>query len=232
MSKPSKKELSIIEVAQLLFHTASPTDEQIQRVYKRMKSGALPVRDYGRGPVEWTTTEGALAEFMAAQMLKPRGTAQHILPRDERAQRSSASAPSSRRIQEAKKLRSVYLNISRDYFLAVMLRRRMAHRSASFRRGVLAGQIVLLAIFAGLTIASFRIALGPTLPEQVAIVNWIGQHTDRHQIVRWYPTAPDTSRNGLIVEVEYRYCKDSPRMITTRRVFCVNGDEVQEISID
>ncbi len=232
MPKASNRELSIVEVARLFYHTASPSDEQIQRVYKRMKSGAIPVHDYGREPIEWTTTEEAFAEFLAAQMLKPRGASKRILPRDERAPRASASAPSAHRAHEAKRFRSVYYSMSREYFLAVLLRRRMAHRSAAFRRAGLAGQIAMLAAIVGMTVASLRVALRPKLPEQVAIEGWIDQHTDRHQIVRWYPTEPDTDRDGVIVEVEYRYSKDSPRMITTRRGFRVVGDEVQEISTD
>lgn len=229
MPKASNRELSIVEVARLIHHTASPSDEQIQRVYKRMKSGALPVHDYGREPIEWTTTEEALAEFLAAQMLKPRGESNRILLRGERA---SASAPSAHRAHEAKRFRSVYYSMSREYFLAVLLRRRMAHRSAAFRRAVLAGQVTVLAVIVGLSVASFRFSLRPRLPEQAAIEGWIDQHTDRHQIVRWHPAEQDTDRDGVIVEVEYRYSKDSPRMITTRRVFCVVGDEVQEISTD
>jgi len=228
MPKSSSKELSIVEAARLIYHTRSPSDEQIQRVYKRMKSGSLPVRDYGRAPLEWTTTEQALADYLASQMLKPRAA----LPPPEPIPRRAPATRSTRLDREATQLRSVYRGMWRDYFLAVMLRRRMGHRSLAFRRAVLAGQIVFLASFLGLLMAAIRITTEPTLPERVAIERWIDECTDRHQVVRWHPTQIATDGRVMTVEVEYRYAKDSPRTITTRRTFRVVDSSVEEISTE
>jgi hypothetical protein len=229
MLKATDKELSLVEAARVIYRTAAPSDEQIQRVYRRMKSGALAVRDFGRNPLEWTTTEGALADYLAARMVKVRENPTPASSRNKTARAPIAPRLSNRRAREASRLRSMYYGMWREYFLAVLLRRRMAHRSAAFRRAVLAGQIGLLVCLAALLVAAVRLTREPIAPERAAIERWIGQQSDRHQVVRWYPTQPAPDGNGLLVEVEYKYAKDSPRTVTTRRVFRVAGDEVDQI---
>jgi hypothetical protein len=234
MLHSADKELSIVEAARVIFRTAVPSDEQIQRVYKRMKAGTIPVRAYGGDPLKWTTTETALADFLAAQMIRgPSGASRVSAPREHAHAAPPANAgTSSRRARQAKRLRGVYYGMWRDYFLAVMLRRRMAHRSAAFRRAVLAGQVGLLALFAGVLAGAVRLAREPIVPEHVAIERWIDERTDRHQVVRWHPAQLARDGNGVTIEVEYRYAKDSARTITTRRTFRVAGEQVEEVSLE
>jgi hypothetical protein len=123
----------------------------------------------------------------------------------------------------------VYRGIWRDYFLAVMLRRRIAHRSVVFHRAVLAGQIVVLLSIVVLAFGLSR-SIKPTPPERSAIERFLVVQTDSFHIERWHPSRTSADGTGLLVEVEYRYTKDSRRVVHTRRTFRVAGDEVSEVS--
>jgi hypothetical protein len=126
-------------------------------------------------------------------------------------------------------MRGVYRGIWRDYFLAVMLRKRIDHRSVHFHRAVLAGQIGVLLTIVGLVLGVSHSFEG-TPPERTAIKHFLASQTDTIQVERWHPSQASESGEGLLVEVEYRYTKDSPRAIHTRRTFRVVGDEVSEVA--
>ena len=194
-----------------------------------MKSGMLPVHDYGREPLEWTTTEGALADYLAARLSQPRAKPTRLSEGDQLPVKASRS---TRRDRAATELRSVYRGILRDYFLAIMLRRRTGSRSATFRRCVLAGQIVMLASFAGLLVTLVRIATPAPRPEFDMVQKWIDEATDRYEVLRWHPIKIPPDGHGVVVEVEYKYAKDSSRTIFTRRSFRVVDETVEEIPAD
>ena len=92
------------------------------------------------------------------------------------------------------------------------------------------GQVLVFAAIVSLLASIVRVTSEPTLPEHVAIERWIAENTDRHDVVRWHPTQPAPDGEGLTVEVEYRYAKDSPRTVTTRRTFRVAGEVVSEVA--
>jgi len=259
MSGVGQKPLSLVEVARLLFRTPHPSDQQIGRVFERMKAGALRVHQRGATPRDWTTTEESLAEFMANEMLKR----QNAAPRPVAVARSAASArtgatgtvargtasaatpqskarpaahgrPAKRsdkqqRASAAADMRGVYHGIWRDYFLAVMLRNRTAHRSVNFHRAVLAGQFGVLLTIVGLVLGMSRSFEG-TPPERIAIKHFLVSQTDTFQVERWHPSRATESGEGLLVEVEYRYTKECTRAIHTRRTFRVVGDDVSEVA--
>ena len=75
-----------------------------------------------------------------------------------------------------------------------------------------------------------RLATAP--PEQQAVEGWIAEHTDAYTVTRWLPTQPDPVGLGLIVSVEYRYRRNSPRWIHTERTFLVDGNSVSEVVDD
>ena len=258
MSGVGHRPLSLVEVARLIFRTAHPSDQQIGRVFERMKAGALRVHQRGATPRDWTTTEESLAEFMANEMLKR----QNAAPRPVAAARTAAAPrhgttttasrvsrpvaapkPASRRVPhgrtgkshaallhaDADDMRGVYRGIWRDYFLAVMLRKRIERRSVSFHRAVLAGQVVVLLTIVGLVLG-VRHSFARTPAERIAITRFLAAHTDTFHIERWHPSQAAKSGEGLLVEVEYRYTRESTRAIHTRRTFCVVGDDVSEVS--
>jgi hypothetical protein len=231
MTDGSDKPVSLVEATRLIYGTAAPSERQIRRVYERMKSGALKVSAYGREPLEWTTSEHSLAEYLAAGMLNRRKTSSAAND-PSRPPGTPRFARATSRTRGARKMRVLYNDILRDYVLAVMLRRRMAQRSATFRRAVLFGQITLLLSLVAVFGSVLRFTSEPYLAERVAVERWIDENTQRHQITRWHPTQPAADGNGLIVEVEYRYVADSPRMIHTRRTFRVTGEALSEVLSD
>ena len=265
MSGVSHRHLSLVEVARLIFRTPHPSDQQIGRVFERMKVGALRVHQRGATPRDWTTTEESLAEFMANEMLKRQSAAARpatlarpgVAARPAAAAGAGATTTASRanksvatahrqaqplphgrtgkghaaqqRAGADHDMRGVYRGIWRDYFLAVMLRKRVEHRSASFHRAVLAGQVGILLTIVGLVL-TVRHSFKRTPPERIAIKQYLAGQTDTFHIERWHPSQPDRSGEGLLVEVEYRYKKESNRAIHTRRTFRVVGDAVSEVA--
>ena len=261
MSGVGHQPLSLVEVARLIFRTPHPSDQQIGRVFERMKVGALRVHQRGATPRDWTTTEESLAEFMANEMLKRQSAAARpaTLARPGVAARPAAAAGATTTASRVSKsvatahrqaqplphgrtgkghaaqqragadhdMRGVYRGIWRDYFLAVMLRKRVAHRSENFHRAVLGGQVgILLTIV--LLVLTVRHSFKRTPAERIAIKQYLAGQTDTFHIERWHPSQPDSSGDGLLVEVEYCYKKESTRAIHTRRTFRVVGDAVSE----
>lgn len=270
MSGVGHRPLSLVEVARLIFRTPHPSDQQIGRVFERMKVGALRVHQRGATPRDWTTTEESLAEFMANEMLKRQSAAARpatlarpgVAARPAAAKGAGAGAGATTTASRANKsvatahrqarplphgrtgghaallradagadhdMRGVYRGIWRDYFLAVMLRKRIAHRSVNFHRAVLAGQVGILLTIVGLVL-TVRHSFARTPPERIAIKHYIAGQTDTFHIERWHPSQPDSSGDGLLVEVEYCYKKESTRAIHTRRTFRVVGDAVSEVA--
>ncbi len=228
MSKTTNRRLNLIEATRILYHTDAPTDEQIGRVYGRMKSGAIRVDDDRGEPHDWITTEKSLADFVAVEMARrQKQPGQHFDQRRE--PRSSPKLVAKRQSLDAKSLKDVYHSIWRDAFLAILLRRRMAHRSVKFHRTILICQIVLLVTLVGTILSVTGFVTRRIAPERAAIASWIESQTDTYQVTQWHPpkTLPDGS--GVVVEVEYRYTKDSRRPVNTRRTFQVVGDEVSEV---
>lgn len=238
------KRLSIVEAARLLYRTDAPSNQQVGRVFERMKAGAIRVNDRQSAPRDWTTTEQALADYVAAEMVKRHGggavavantsvttkATSAIVPGKQTVRRSPASrAPSA---QDAQHLRQVYHSIWRDAFLAVLLRRRIAHRSATFHRWVLVAQTLLLIALVSTGVGLTRFTMERTPPEHNAIETWIAANTDFYEVQRFLPSEPSADGSGVVVEVEYRYTKDSRRVITTRRTLLVVGNDVSELGED
>ena len=220
--------VSLVEAARLIYRTRTPNDKQIHRVYQQMKAGVLRVHNHGGPPLKWTTTEAALAEFLAASKIE------HTLghPAIEAAKKQTRELAqgldrsTADHAEETAKLRDVYRGIWRDYFLAVLLRRRMAHRSHSFHRWVVVGQVITLVLLVSLTIASVSWSILPVPPEHAAVSQWIAANTDDFSVTRWFPVELRAAGDGSLVRVQYRYQKESRRWIHTDRTFLVSGEEV------
>lgn len=232
MAATQDRTISIVDAARLIFRTSTPSDKHVHRVYELMKIGAIKVRDHGGSPLKWTTTEVALAEFLASQ----REAHSNLVRASHRLAKPNAEMEPTGPLaalheddEEAEKLRDVYRGIWRDYFLAVMLRRRVSHRSHAFARWVVAGQVIVLLAMVGAFAGAFRIAWLPTPAEHIAIERWIDEHTDDHAVLRWFPAEEDAMAEGAVVRVQYRYQKDSNRWIHTDRRFQVLADTVTEL---
>ena len=232
MPKTTTKRLSIVDAARLLYRTDVPSDRQIGRIYERMKSGAIRVADAHGDPYDWITTERALADYVAAEMIKRQASASTPASRRRSDAGAIAMSALSSQARDAKQLRGVYHSIWRDAFMAVLLRRRIAHRSVAFQRSVFVAQVVLLGSLVGIVLGVVRLTVRPDAPERVAIECWIDENTDTHQITRWHPTRQAPEGPGVLVEVEYRYTNESRRPVNTRRTFRVAGEKVSELNQD
>jgi hypothetical protein len=232
MTDARQKPGSIVDAARLIYRTRTPNERQIRRVYQRMKAGLLRIHEGDGEPTEWTTTEQALAEYLATSMVsrghkRPQPSPAGLAPASGRGVRQS-----THEVRQTRHLRDVYRGMWRDYFLAVLLRRRAVHRSSTFQRAVVLGQVAVLGAFVAFCAATVRVAFQPLAAERAAIERWIDEHTDRHDVTRWYPTVAAPDGNGVLVEVEYAYTLDSPRKVHTKRVFRVVGDKVSEQTDD
>lgn len=232
MATSSDRPISMIDAARLIFRTRTPSDKQVHRIYQLMKAGALTVRNFAGPPLKWTTTEAAVADFLAAGQVHRTLGHPAVEAAKKRAALQATESPTqlpANYEEESVKLRGVYQSIWRDYFLAVMLRRRTAHRSRTFQRAVVAGQVILLLTMIVTFIGGFRYTFLPAPPEHLAIEHWIELNTDEFHVSKWHPTVPASDGDGSVVRVEYRYQKESQRWIYTDRTFRVCGDEVTEI---
>lgn len=223
----SDKQLSIIEATRLIYGTRSPSQDQIRRVYKRVQAGALRVLDSQQDPLKWVTTEKWLAEYLTAQSVLKQQQGQAVEQAKAASQNEPAAAKSSSK--SGGELNDLYRGMLREYFLAVILRRRKSHYSKTFERAVFAGQVVALLLLVGLMLSGVQVARALTPPEHRAILGWIDEQTDWYSITAWHPTEPAPDGQGVVVRVQYAYTKDSSRPIETDRYFRVQGDSVEEI---
>lgn len=233
MSTIKTRAITPHEAAEIVFGTHKPTNEQLRLVYARMRSGALRLNDPESTPGRWTTNEQALAEFLAANQLG-RGAKSRVGGGEPAVAAAKAlQAQRNPRQQAEVEFKSVYRDLWRDYFMAVMLRRRTAHRSRSFQHAVVAGQTMLLLAMVALlwsTVVSLKVVL-PT--EHRAIAQHLAQEHAWHQIDRWHEPLSDADGIGQKIRVQYRYrSADSNRVVHTDRIFQVIGTQVEELPMD
>lgn len=223
-----------LDVAEIWFGTRSPSADQLRKVLARMQSGALPLTDPAAPPARWTTTEKALATFLAARRASKdaagRGTTVGVAsPRA-----SDTTFPTDPHLLHHKNamLRGAYRNMWSNYFLAVMIRRRVPHASRAFERAVIAGQLIVVAIIAFMVVEATG-AWSPGRPlEQQLINDHLATQHGWHKVDQWHQ--PETDHEGhRMVRVEYRYRDgDSSRVIHTDRRFVIDSDRVAELSPD
>jgi hypothetical protein len=223
MTSSTDKTLSMIEAARLLYRAKSPTPAQVGHVQKLVKAGTLRAVNNRGAPSQWTTSESAIADFLAHQSAERQSAEQAAHTGDSMLAPSLAKSPA-----DAVRLQALYQGLWRDYFLAVLLRRRATHRSAAFQHAVLAGQVLLLLLLVGAMVLGVGLTATFDSPEQVAIERYLAENNDHYTIVRWHDPEP-AEGGGTIVRVEYSYRKESVRPVVTDRRFLVQGDSVTEI---
>lgn len=221
-----EKTISLVQAARLLYRTKAPSGEQIDRVLELMRSGELSAHDGGKNPQRWTTTNVAIADYLATKRVRRNRDGKPVAAED--------AVPVSRGQLAAKaknEMNLVYHGIWRDYFLALMWRRRIAHRGVAFRRAVVAGQVVMLLALAGIFLSAIFAIRGRIIApaEHQAVARWIEANTDDFAIQKWHPTQATADGQVLNLTVEYRYRKDSPRWIHTKRTFAVTDGTTREL---
>jgi hypothetical protein len=117
-------------VAQIFYRTNSPDEDQIENISLWMRTGVIPSRN-------GTTTESELANFMA-------NSKQQQLKKKQGRDRESKIAGKSPSDLGELEFSDIYRDFWKDYFLAMLLRRRSASQTTAFRYAVLGGQVALL----------------------------------------------------------------------------------------
>jgi hypothetical protein len=194
MTDDKHRVITAREAASIIYNTPNPTSEQVGRVGLRIVRGVL--RGSGKG--DGTTTRAAVAEYLAAQAT-PRGA----------------------KTDEDRQLSSAYRGVLKDYFLAVVARRKMTHRSKGFAEAVLIGQIFLLLAAAAALWFGSRLVVEGIAPEHAAVHRWLDENVPSyHKVEQWGPVHPDEERGGNSLRVRYAYREsDGGKIITTERLF-------------
>jgi hypothetical protein len=229
MNGNDKRRLDLREAARIIYRTADPTPQQEDALRRELARGHLQGSRDGR----WTTPQ-AVAEYLAGR------TYERHAP-----QRGRTAVPTGfvpvRRVTDAgakhpggvrsnDTLVTLYHDLLRDYFLAVLRRRKQHRRSKLFERAVVAGQVACLLLLLGMFAFGLRVAQSLRQPqEQAAVERWIAKTTSDFDVIRWQPTEPTRDGSGVIVRVQYQYYSPSRKRIVTDRAFEVQGDRVTEL---
>ncbi len=127
----------------------------------------------------------------------------------------------------ASQIRQVYHDILKEYFQALILRRRTRNTKRRFQVAVLVGQVGLLLAFVAAVAGSVKPFFSTVPPEQVAIQQWLREHAPGHKVTKWYPPEPDGE--GVKVRVQYRYLTRQGKGIHTDRLFIVEDSHVTRV---
>lgn len=203
------RKLNPREASKLIHATDRPSEGQIQWVERLLKLGAIKGTRSSSAKSQWTTTTGAIAQYMAEASL-PNAAGPNRGP----ARRGGAE------------LNAIYRDVLKDYFLAVVFRRKQRRASKLFRRAVVAGQMLTLLMLAAVTVFSVLPLLAGPAPEHTAIEAWIQQNAGRFTIIQWHPAEPSADGRGVRVRVRYRYTTAHGKLVTSERLFLVRGGRV------
>lgn len=120
-----------------------------------------------------------------------------------------------------------YRELLKDYFLAVVMRRRFAHHSQAFQRAVVGSQAALLvavtALVCWVSATAVRSRLVP--PEHRAVQSWIAdKHADAkiHEICK-------LERPPGCYRVNFQYGSGG-RLIQSSLIFTVDGPNVVDVN--
>lgn len=228
MQRKTANIVSPIEAARRIYNSAAPTPEQVGRVVQKIESGTLARSERGG----LTTTLEAVADYMARREAGRGQAAKHATEIGRKAAGEPEKAPKKHLLQTAAgqvnsvgaPLSVVYRELMRDYFLAVLLRRKIKHRSQAFHRVASASQALLLvAVMALVAFASVRAIRSTIMPaDHQAIHAWVhGRHADAN-IVKIVPLAEPAGA----YRVEYTYAIRGKRTIQTSMILSLEDRRV------
>lgn len=227
MSSDRGRILTPRQVAEIWFGTRTPSADQMRKVYAKMQTGVLLLNDPHAPPAHWTTSEQALARYLAARRAH-KEAAQHSKGKRVTPVTDRAVPPTSFIHRGDKDLRDAYANVWQDYFLAVMGRRRNVQATRAFERAVMAGQFVGVVLIGLLLARACGAWSAVRPPEERLVVIHLADHHGWYEVEKWHPVASD-GQGHRVVRVEYRYRDgDTKRIVHTDRTFVVRDDEVAE----
>jgi hypothetical protein len=191
MSGQASHSLTVVEAARKIYRTAEPSADQIGHVVKKIETGVLE-----RGPKGGaTTTMAAVADYLARREMSRAFV--HV-------QGSGGPSHSSPRKATDVPVSIVYQHLIKDYFLAVLLRRSVGQRSATFRWAVIGAQVVMLAaaLFVLGAVASRTLRRPVVPPHETAIRAWLNEHYENIEVRTLEPL--DKSLSTFRVTFSYR----------------------------
>ncbi len=220
------KTLTVRQAAQVIFGRETVRDEHVRQVRFWLDKGDLE-GCWSRH--DWRVTEDAIACFMAAK------AAESSFRMPATTKPVPATSPSVSREREARgQLSTTYRDALTNYFLAVVMRRRDRCASANWKRAVLFGQILFVALVMCLFIASlssFGISF-PSSPESEKIEGWLeakfgGGGARLEEIGK--PLTDDRAGN-VVIRVKYSYESKHRGRIHTEQFFVLRAGEIVDVT--
>ncbi len=205
MDDHSSPELSADEAARIIYNTHRPTPQQVGQVRLRLVRGHLKSGPSGGT----TTTAAAIAEYMTTVQV-----AKQPKPCD------------------SGELSGLYRDLFRDYFMAVVTRRRIGNRSPLFLHAVLAGQIATLATVLIALALIVRSTINPESPEQKLVRAWIEQQHGSVTFHVWFPPFPLEGQAATQLRVQFTYRTSNRKSIRTDRTYQISHGQVSEVTDD
>ena len=167
-----------------------------------------------------TTTAESVAEYLARK--ESAHSRQHRTVAGQ-----PQPSPTSRHAYDP--LPPLYKGLLRDYFLAVVLRRKMSHRSDAFHRSVFVTQCFLLAgIVALFWLAGDRAVRSRLIPpERQTVQSWLDARYEKVDL----KSVEVLSREPLRVHARYIYYVNG-RKIESQQEFTLDGKRVVGVGSD
>jgi hypothetical protein len=225
MIDQAARTLTLHQAAQVICRTQKPSGEQIAKVQAELENGVLKGQKdpkYG-----WTTTGALVAEYMARRQLHKQRVKREAAEGKSVAGSAGASH-ADEQYRGGEELKPVYRDILKDYFLTVLMRRRMGHQSTAFKVSVLAGQFLLLFAMVGGMVWGVKATIIPQPPEQKAVEEYVLKNFPESRIQTWGPST--AVPGGTNVAVKFRYRPPGGKGVETERQFLVAGGRVAEVS--
>ncbi|MGE0606463.1 MAG: hypothetical protein AB7O62_04990 [Pirellulales bacterium] len=203
MDNQISPELSAHDAARIIYNTPRPTPQQVGQVRLRLVQGHLKP---GRGGTS-TTTAAAIAEYM-----------------------TTVAVGKQQKLSHEEDLKGVYRDLFRDYFMAVVSRRRITGRSPMFQHAVLIGQVATILFAAAALWWIYRHSIVPIPPEQKIVRAAIEEQYGSVKFHEWFPTVPAANQQGEQVRVQFTYFSSSRKAIRTVRTYQVVAGQAQDVT--
>ncbi len=216
--KNEHKSITSHQAAKLIYRTDSPTAAQVAEVEGAIESGLLAAPRKGGLLSKATTTPAAVASFLAEKSM------------ERRTKQFQRNTPTSDKRGHSEEIGNILKTSLREYFLAVLLLRKSKSATTRFECGVIIGQVVVLTVFALVTVGVIWSTIVPSpASERIAIEAWLDANTDEHEVQKVCPPADPPTDDRVVIRVEYRYRRPPGRTIQTMQYFTIENNQVTRV---
>lgn len=211
-----RQRLTIVEATRLIFRGRASESEHVRHVEKWLEQGVLDGQRVGS---KWYTSRDAIARFLA------RRTLDEFHDEDGDEQRHAALRYSAKG-----ELITVYRQVLKDYFLAVLMRRRVSRIGRYWRQAVLVGQAALVVSVGGGVLCVSLLLMRPAPIEHRAIDQWLAETYQDDFNVEQISAPMENDDVGKVFLVKYRYSSKHRGQIHTEQYFVVRDGKVIDVS--